>query len=408
MMKSPAVLTVIFILSIFQMILLKAHPFFGFLDEALTIWALFQIISKPLTNIHKKMMIIICILVIYGILCNFLCEIQTKWSVILNDIGNCFKVFITYIGSCAYFRNQMTAYRVRKFSINIINFLWLLIPIMFVCGLINIFYDIGMRHDLRHGFYSFRFIYDGSGDLAMLFYSIVFVFTIYQLFYRTKDKANVILMAMIFFVWLSTMRSRAFLFTVFYFIAYYYAIMQKKQIKINAKTVLFCIVLFILICADQASLYMENDLTARYNLLNTGIEIMKSYFPIGTGFGTYGTDVAAKNYSTLYYRYGLYLVWGLSPDDPQFAHDNYWPAIMGQFGLIGVIGFILLIYYLFKDMIKMTFNYRYLKLGVVFICFTQIVASFATAVFFHFVTVFLMFWVAMILSGLRNNILYNE
>ena len=123
---------------------------------------------------------------------------------------------------------------------------------------------------------------------------------------------------------------------------------------------------------------------------------MIKYLPFGAGFGTFATDAAAKYYSPVYYEYGLDNIYGLSPDDPAFAHDSYWPAIMGEFGILGTMFFLILVFCLFKLMFKFVHSELQL-LVILFVCFTQIVSSTATAVFFHYVTVWLMFFVAIIL-----------
>lgn len=399
MFKNPLFLFLLFVLFFFQMILLSYVPIFSYLDEAITIWALLQVVKYPISGIHKSMLILICILTLLGVICNFQYNIQTGLSPILNDIGNCFKVFVTYIGTCCYYKYNMQRDSLEALSRKIMLFLKVLIPIMFICCVINLFVDIGMRHEFRHGLYSFRFIFGGGGDLSMLYYSIVLIYLISRFFSQSKmTLANKLFLFMMLTVWLSTLRSRAFLFVVFFVLIYYLIIVKNVRIKVNLISILASVLLFILICADQVSVYMDNEGSARFNLLMVGIDLMKSHFPFGVGFGTYGTDVAAKYYSPIYYQYGLDYVWGLSPDDPQFAHDNYWPAIMGQFGFVGILGFGALIFLLFKDIYLSAGDNKYLKVAAMFICFTQIVASLATAVFFHFVTVALMFFTAMVFT----------
>lgn len=168
--------------------------------------------------------------------------------------------------------------------------------------------------------------------------------------------------------------------------------------EINRWSILIGFFLFITICADQIELYGGNENTARFSLLYNGFRTMHDYFPFGCGFGTYGTDVAAKYYSKLYIEYGMNHIYGLTEDNPVFSHDCYWPAIMGQFGFLGILGFILLVYLLFSDMINKS-RHSIINMSIaIFLCFSQVVASFATSVFFHYVTVWLMFFAALFFS----------
>ncbi len=64
-------------------------------------------------------------------------------------------------------------------------------------------------------------------------------------------------------------------------------------------------------------------------------KIIWDYFPFGSGFGTFGVAAAAKIYSPLYYKYNLDSIWGLSPDNPMFLADAFYPTL-AQFGVVGI------------------------------------------------------------------------
>lgn len=69
-------------------------------------------------------------------------------------------------------------------------------------------------------------------------------------------------------------------------------------------------------------------------------KIIWDYFPFGSGMGTFGVAAAAKIYSPLYYKYNLSDIWGLSPDDPMFLADAFYPTL-AQFGVVGICLFII-------------------------------------------------------------------
>lgn len=79
-----------------------------------------------------------------------------------------------------------------------------------------------------------------------------------------------------------------------------------------------------------------ND-TARTALYYISTVVANSQFPFGAGFGRYGGFIAAQEYSPIYYQYGLHHIYGLHPDNPNFATDTYWPNIIGEIGYIGAI-----------------------------------------------------------------------
>ena len=72
----------------------------------------------------------------------------------------------------------------------------------------------------------------------------------------------------------------------------------------------------------------------------TGMEIMfKDYIPFGSGLGSFGTAAAAKEYSPLYYDYQLNNVFGLTPENPMFLADAFYPTL-AEFGIVGLFFFL--------------------------------------------------------------------
>lgn len=79
---------------------------------------------------------------------------------------------------------------------------------------------------------------------------------------------------------------------------------------------------------------------ARPLTYETGMEIMfQDYIPFGSGLGSFGTAAAAKEYSPLYYDYQLNNVWGLTPENPMFLADAFYPTL-AEFGIVGLFFFL--------------------------------------------------------------------
>lgn len=79
---------------------------------------------------------------------------------------------------------------------------------------------------------------------------------------------------------------------------------------------------------------------ARPLTYETGMEIMfKDYIPFGSGLGSFGTAAAAKEYSPLYYKYQLDNVWGLTPENPMFLADAFYPTL-AEYGIVGLFFFL--------------------------------------------------------------------
>ncbi len=93
-----------------------------------------------------------------------------------------------------------------------------------------------------------------------------------------------------------------------------------------------------------------SEVSARYVLLNRSLQILADYFPLGVGFGKFGSWYARINYSEYYYKYNCTTTYGLFPEDPRFATDTFWPAILGETGFIGTFIYLLILYCIIKKL----------------------------------------------------------
>lgn len=86
-------------------------------------------------------------------------------------------------------------------------------------------------------------------------------------------------------------------------------------------------------------------------------DIALTHLPFGTGAGTFASPPSFQmGYSNLYYQYGISVLWGATPDNPNFLVDVYWPKILGQSGYLGVIAYASMLFCvsvpLFKNFIR--------------------------------------------------------
>lgn len=90
--------------------------------------------------------------------------------------------------------------------------------------------------------------------------------------------------------------------------------------------------------------------SARQVLNNNGIRILKEYFPLGVGFGKYGTWYAKIYYSEYYYKYRMSDIYGLRPENSMYACDTFWPSIYGETGVLGTIIYLMCLLYIMKNL----------------------------------------------------------
>jgi hypothetical protein len=93
---------------------------------------------------------------------------------------------------------------------------------------------------------------------------------------------------------------------------------------------------------------------ARNVLYFKSVEIARDAFPLGVGFGRYGSWTSHVHYSPVYYQYGLSHIWGLSEAYPNFIVDTFWPMIIGETGFLGSVFYMVLFFIILRILYRNT------------------------------------------------------
>ena len=186
----------------------------------------------------------------------------------------------------------------------------------------------------------------GGGESAALGQIALCCAMVYYLFSKqTKRNRNIAILIML--LGLISGKSKYFGECVVFI-----ALMMFVKSKINFTSVstllkvaaLGCVVIFFTWTKFNAY-YVEGfqddaQEMARPLTYETGMKIMfQDYIPFGSGFGSFGTAAAAKEYSPLYYKYQLNTIWGLDPSNPMFLADAFYPTL-AEFGIVGLFFFL--------------------------------------------------------------------
>ncbi|MGX5772712.1 hypothetical protein ACWKWN_18370 [Microbacterium trichothecenolyticum] len=86
--------------------------------------------------------------------------------------------------------------------------------------------------------------------------------------------------------------------------------------------------------------YVERGATAARTIMHTDMwSVASSHFPLGAGFGRFGSFLAGQDYSPEYIARGYLNIWGLSKvrGNDTFLTDTQWPMIIGEPGYIGAV-----------------------------------------------------------------------
>ena len=85
------------------------------------------------------------------------------------------------------------------------------------------------------------------------------------------------------------------------------------------------------------------DLPPRVGLALGSVAIARDEFPLGAGVGRFGSHMSRERYSPLYAEYGLDGIYGLSEAYPIAVTDNFWPMILAETGVVGLIAMVIFV-----------------------------------------------------------------
>jgi len=221
---------------------------------------------------------------------------------------------------------------------------------------------------------------------------------------------NLLMFYAIFAVGLISTRSK---FYGFYILAILFCSLIKSgyRLKFSLSGILMIIIILTLIISvSWGKIYyyfifgtMESGETwARPALFFTSFFIFIDYFPFGSGLASFATYESAEHYSSIYTKYKINHLFGLSKEYPNFICDTYYPSL-AQFGIIGMILFIyfwiLIVRKIntYKNVIGISKEYI---ISILIICFF-IIESIADSTFTHNRGLFMLIILGMSMSDMH-------
>ena len=339
--KRYLIFLILFYLLIFQTPLSSALSLFGYTDELIAAFAipLFIIELKQRNFVLYKTKCgyawLIFFFLIVGCLGNIIYKFQPVLKVALPSLFLSIKFWLAVYTGDKLFRRLNIQKHAGDIYLHIKFIIFMFCILLAVDNLVHIF-----PANIRYGLRSTQLFYGVPTGFAAICALLFSLLTIVRPYVKKTGKWYVALAILM----VSTLRSKAFAAVLAFGLIYYFTYIRQK--KITVKTLILFVPLAVFMVQDQIEYYFFSDIqfdSARYQLLITSIKIMKDYFPIGTGFGTFGSYMSAKSYSPLYQMYGISNVNGLVKDAAYFVSDSFWPMIAGETGIIGLIAIIAVI-----------------------------------------------------------------
>lgn len=291
-------------------------------------------LADGMSTSSKLALIWLFVVVSAAFLGNAFCGVHASTAAILTDFLTCCKFPIALIASIYAFACSERLSALFEIEAKI------LLVVMTVLGIGNLFFDFGMGSEARFGIRaSFTFVFDHPTYL-------VFCAAGLTAFLMKDRERNMPFIVMGMLVVLLSLRSKGFAFAA---VCLLLLLTFGKSNRLSVVHIALGLVAVALIGMDQYINYYQSAGYARGELARQAIAVANDYFPLGTGFATYGSAVTAQidNYSPLYYTYGLSTVWGLAPGAASFLSDTFWPTVLAQFGYFGLVAFAALLIALF-------------------------------------------------------------
>lgn len=339
--------TFVFILYlyIFRNILIVVIPFFGYADELLAvIGIIYFLLAKHKNLLRKENRIIIIGLFLYvlaGIFSYVFHRFQPFWSITLPDLLLDVKFWIWfYIGY--KFTNKSFDQLISKLEPHAKFLICVLFAFSVSDVRLHIFNDMS---DIKMGMRAVG-LWDGPAALAS---SAVTLLAIIISKKGSKWVSPYVIFALI--VITMTLRYKSLAVVAAYIVFLLYRANKLKKIKIYHVMILGILAIFIARNQLITYFYMR-DVNARSVLWIKSFSLAFQYFPLGAGPGTFASYYSRVLYSPLYSMLKIQNIYGLSRSYTAFMSDTFWPTVIGQFGVLGLVGYAMALYWLYKRIMK--------------------------------------------------------
>lgn len=305
---------------------------YGYWDEFFFLVAVlifFLKLASGRKHIRKStlLLIMLCIGVsLIGLLGNVIFSYADSWQAIVRDIVGFLKFPITFISVCELGWDVKIAKALKKRRLNWLKWMTFVI---FICGIINLFADFGMRQSgMRYGIYPYQFLF---GHPTALVSSVVIITCLFCAD-RFENKYFIPLTMLIITIILS-MRTKGIAFVAVYFFMRYGNVWLRKY---RFAYWMGMVALVLIVSYSKLQLYASWTSSGREVLWKGSFILLAMCFPLGSGFGTYASHISGKYYSQVYDFIYSYDFWRDGKATAVLGDTGY-PYYIGQFGFIGFI-----------------------------------------------------------------------
>lgn len=335
---------------IFQNVILKNVPstsVLNYWDETLTlILLIFAVLAFLFGRVRKSridLQILICVvlIVIIGFFGSFLFQLSAGGFVAFKDMVGFVKFPLTFICVRAIGLDEYIAKSIDGRNFVIFK---IMILIMFIFAIISLFTDVGMsQNELRMGIRPFQFLFSHPTYLVL---ASVMLLTLID----AEMQSNQVLKyeGMLLVIIVLSMRTKGFAIAAVYLIFKYGWQYLRKMSWILW---ILAIVAVYFVSITKINTYASYSGSPRESLYASAVELAKMYFPIGSGFGTFGSMLSGITGSKVYGFLTISGAW-VNGQLTTVLGDAGYAYYLGEFGVLGAFLFLLMLYFIFKYAIE--------------------------------------------------------
>ena len=236
---------------------------------------------------------------------------------------------------------------------------------------------------------------------SFLVANAIFLVAVVMRFYEYYDRAILIPLIELLYVIYGTRRVKGIVMTFVILVLYFIFLKKGEKKKILINLVLFFGGIGAAALAVFQMFYYYVALgteSARAVLAMGGPYLAKIYFPLGTGWATYGSAFSIHPYSEVYNITGMNVVWGLSEQYDMFISDTFWPMILGQTGVFGFLAYLAAFVILLSWVWKRRGKKPSLFVPIVLLILYILVMSTGESAFVSPMAVSMGFWIGCMMS----------
>lgn len=352
-------------------------------DEGCALILLFVFCWKSLNGfslipLEKKIVLFYFVMIGIGLISNLLSGLQ-PFPYVAQDAFVCSKFLFSYLGIRALYDGKISE-SFLKDNFNGIAKIYSMI-VFFLMLHEYLFHPFFRVYDVRYSVNSLQLFYPHPTYLACCCVAVISILVANL----GQKPSNIIYIFMTSAVTLMTLRTKAIVFVILFwgFLTYTFVLkLHSKFLKFLLYSLLFLGALYL--AWDQIQFYFfTSNLYARPLMLKNSFVLANRYFPLGSGFATYGSYIASVHYSPLYFDFGYNGIYGMSIDNYSDLSDGFWPIIIGQFGYIGLFCFLMIIVYFLILIFKLQKENCYSFLGLLSLMGYLLISSTSESAFFN-------------------------